>query len=237
MATTKTRPAGKTVEEKKAQAAALHESIAVQVEQLAETDRWRTFLGFVAAFHTYSLSNVLLILAQYPEASQVAGFRTWFELGRVVRKGEHGIRIFGDSPRRITEEDEHGDEVERVIARYPMLTVFDISQTDILDGDTDRGSLVTALTGADDHGIIAILTGRLHAAGWTVAREPVTGSRNGYTTPDTRRVVIGSNLALEQGAKTMIHETAHVLMGHTDDIAGYAGTSHPLIRTVERHTR
>ncbi len=35
----------------------------------------------------------MLISMQCPDATQVAGFRRWQELGRQVRKGEKAIRI------------------------------------------------------------------------------------------------------------------------------------------------
>ena len=124
----------KTIEEKKAQAAALHESIATQVEALRDSDRWTAFLDFAAAFHAYSLGNVLLILSQRPDAERVAGFRKWQGLGRQVRKGEKAVRIFGYSTKKVTEEDENGDEVEKRIARFPILSVFDIAQTDVIEG-------------------------------------------------------------------------------------------------------
>jgi len=220
--TTNTTRAREKAEEKKAQAAALRESIATQVEALRDSDRWAQFLTFASAFHAYSLNNVLLILAQRPDAARVAGFRTWQGLGRQVRKGEKGIRIFGYSTKKVTEEDEHGDEIEKRIARFPILSVFDISQTDLADGGTDAGNLADELTGADDHGILATLIAHLEGVGWTVTREPLTGGRNGYTEPERRRVVIGTHLAPEHAAKTMLHETAHILLGHTDDLAAYA---------------
>jgi len=40
------------------------------------------------ALPRYSLHNVMLIASQKPNASYVAGFRTWNELGRFVKKGE-----------------------------------------------------------------------------------------------------------------------------------------------------
>jgi len=39
------------------------------------------------------LGNLLLIGAQAPQATRVAGFRSWQSLGRQVRKGERGIAI------------------------------------------------------------------------------------------------------------------------------------------------
>ena len=47
----------------------------------------------MANFHTYSFDNVLLIARQRPQATHVAGIRTWNELGRRVKRGEKGIAI------------------------------------------------------------------------------------------------------------------------------------------------
>jgi hypothetical protein len=49
------------------------------------------YLGAMAKFHTYSFGNVMLIARQKPDATNVAGLRTWNSLGRFVRRGEKGI--------------------------------------------------------------------------------------------------------------------------------------------------
>jgi antirestriction protein ArdC len=59
-----------------------------------------------AWFHTYSFGNVLLILRQNPEATTVAGYRTWQTLGRQVRKGERGIQILAPVTYRPHQENE-----------------------------------------------------------------------------------------------------------------------------------
>ena len=215
------RPAA-SIEEKKAQAAALHESIATQVERLRDSDAWTRFLDFAQAFHAYSFNNLVLILTQCPEASQVAGFRKWQGLNRQVRKGETGIRIFGFGTKKITEEDEDGDEVEKRLKRFPILSVFDVSQTDLIDPEQgDPGHLAHDLTGTNDHGVIAALTGYLEGEGWSVTRQNLGGQKKGYTEPQARAVVVCDSLTLEQAAKTFIHEAAHVILGHTDDYAEY----------------
>ena len=40
------------------------------------------YLGAMARFHTYSFCNVMLIARQKPDATNVAGIRTWNSLGR-----------------------------------------------------------------------------------------------------------------------------------------------------------
>jgi hypothetical protein len=57
------------------------------------------YLNAIGRFHRYSLYNVMLIASQKPDASYVAGFRTWNQLGRYVKKGEKGILILaGPAP-------------------------------------------------------------------------------------------------------------------------------------------
>lgn len=76
----------KSPEERRAEAEGLHATIAEQVEELRSSEAWTRFLTFAQAFHRYSINNLLLILAQKPEATHVAGYRTWQKLGRQVRK-------------------------------------------------------------------------------------------------------------------------------------------------------
>lgn len=131
------------------------------------------------------------------------------------------MRIFGYSTKKVTEEDENGESQEKRIARFPVLSVFDVAQTDLVDGAADP-SIVDDLTGADGHGVVDALSAYLDGEGWTVEHQDLSGGRNGHSDPEGQRVVIGNHLSPEHTAKTMIHETAHVLMGHVDDLAGYA---------------
>lgn len=212
---------GRTIEEKKAQAEALHDSISTQVEDLRNTEQWTEFLKFATAFHSYSLNNLLLILSQRPEATQVAGFRRWQGLGRQVRTGEKSIKIFGYSTKKVTEEDENGDSQERQVARFPILSVFDIGQTDPIEGVEVPGSITAQLTGEDDFGIIDTLTAHLVENGLSVERQSIPGQKNGYTNPEQKLIVLDADLSREHTAKTLIHETAHVLLGHTENMTDY----------------
>src|SRR6202041_1320815 len=63
-----------------------------------------TYLKAIGRFHRYSLHNVMLIASQKPNASHVAGFRTWNQLGRYVKKGEKGIVILAPMLRRKEQE-------------------------------------------------------------------------------------------------------------------------------------
>jgi antirestriction protein ArdC len=125
-------------------------------------------LNVAACFHRYSLSNVLLILTQRPDATRVAGIRTWNRLGRRVRKGERGIAILapctyrgeqpaddsGREPDQSPAEPPAGAAPRRVLRGFRIVHVFDVDQT---DGDPipDVQPVVEvereALTEARDH--------------------------------------------------------------------------------------
>src|SRR3954451_4856890 len=75
------------------------------VRGIQESDLFRRYLAAQARFHHYSWRNVLLILAQRPESTRVASYRTWQSLGREVRRGETGIRIVVPMRRKIANAD------------------------------------------------------------------------------------------------------------------------------------
>lgn len=211
--TTKAKRKGKTPEQRAADLAALHAQFTAQVQELATSEGWLRWLRFAQSFHAYSLRNTLLILDQCPEATYVAGYRKWREQGRQVRKGEKGIKILGYSTKKITETNpETGEEEDRYVPRFPVLTVFDVSQT---EGEALPERPGQRLTGQDEQGIGADVLHWLEQEGWQTAHEEIPGEVNGYTHFGDRRVVIERTLSPRQAAKTALHEAAHVLL-HDD---------------------
>jgi len=96
----------------------------------AQLDR---FLAAISRFHAYSVRNIFLILSQKPDATHVAGFRTWRSLGRHVKKGEMGIAILAPMLVRKAGHDREasdGDEDPERILRFRVVHVFDVSQTE-----------------------------------------------------------------------------------------------------------
>ena len=56
----------------------------------------RKYLAAMARFRQYSWHNVAMIFSQRPDATRVAGFHTWKQLGRNVKKGAKEI-LFEES--------------------------------------------------------------------------------------------------------------------------------------------
>lgn len=73
--------------------------------QQGKSDRLQRYFEFSARFHRYSVHNQLLIYLQCPQATFVAGYRKWQEMGYQVAKGERGIRILAPRPREIRDEE------------------------------------------------------------------------------------------------------------------------------------
>lgn len=224
--TTRTKTAKRSPEQQEAarqaraqKVEAMQADLAAGVEALTESGQWQRWLDFLGSFHAYSVNNILLIQAQCPHASQVAGFRAWQGKGRQVRKGERGIRIFGKPFRLITKTDEAtGEKTRKAIpCPPPVATVFDISQTDPIEGVEQPEMPVQWLDGDDPAALFERISEHMTANGWTIEREAIPGDTNGYCMVDgSRRIVVDADLSAAHAAKTMIHEAAHALL-HTDE--------------------
>ena len=68
------------------------------IEQLEQghSEGLTAYLTAMGRFHNYSFGNILEIARQKPDATRVAGLYAWNQLGRNVRKGEHGNRADDD---------------------------------------------------------------------------------------------------------------------------------------------
>ena len=94
--------------------------------EAGQSRQLKEYLAMLARLHRYSVSNLFLIIAQCPHASQVAGYRTWQGMGRQVRRGSRAIRILAPVVRKTIEEDEGQ---EQVVMAFRTVNVFDVSQT------------------------------------------------------------------------------------------------------------
>lgn len=106
------------------------EGIAALSAQLAagNSEALTAYLGTMSRFHNYSFGNVMAIAMQKPDAVRVAGFHTWKDLGRNVKKGEKAIRIL--APLIRSRKDESTGEESAHVYGFRSVCVFDISQTE-----------------------------------------------------------------------------------------------------------
>ena len=195
--------------------AAAHEQLVTAIEHLVNSHDWRRFLDTARRFRTYSLNNLLLIFTQRPDATRVAGYRTWQSLGRQVRRGEHGIAILAPCTYKH-DSDGDSEEAARVLRGFKVAHVFDISQT---DGDPLPAPPVHLLDGDDPHHVTDRLAVLITAAGYRFTLGPMPAGyadANGVTDHLARAVTVRDDLSPAQEAKTTAHELAHVLL-HAPD--------------------
>src|SRR5207244_9968641 len=115
--------------DREARVRALHEQLVEGVRALTTSEDWVRALEQAARFHRYSWRNSLLIALQRPEATRVAGYRTWQSLGRQVRRGEHGIAILAPMVYRKRDDAEETDALV-VLRGFKVVSVFDVAQTE-----------------------------------------------------------------------------------------------------------
>lgn len=178
--------------------------ITEKLHGLTQHADWLHALTLSRTFHHYSFTNRLLIWAQLPSATRVAGFKTWHAVGRQVQKGAQGIRILAPLMKKLPDPNQPG-ETRSVIIGFRTVSVFDVSQTageplveltpPLLTTAT-HSTLLDALLQASPVSITFVPERDLHGA-------------NGSYHPLAHTIQLGRHLAPDQQLKTLLHELAH----------------------------
>ncbi|MDO8717225.1 MAG: DUF192 domain-containing protein [Dehalococcoidales bacterium] len=191
------------------------------VDGIQQSDNFRNFLLTMAKFHDYSIGNLILIMLQKPDATRVAGFGTWRDLGRWVKKGEKGIAILAPcmppkgakatSPEESeAEEVETKEEGEREGIRplfFRVVHVFDLSQT---EGKPLPEFDAPVLTGEANESLFNEVMHLVKEEG-VEARFELRPDQD----PDIKGMYYGKTIWVKpdesraQQLKTLLHEVAH----------------------------
>jgi antirestriction protein ArdC len=186
------------------------EKLRAATAALLTSDGWQRWLKTRARFHRYSLHNTMLIALQRPDASHVAGFRRWRELGRCVRRGETGIRILAPVTSRRREADDSDEGNERRLVGFRLAAVFDVSQTDPLEG-VEPAPLeppLAPIEGSSHSDLLGPLERHAASLGYAVSYEHLHAG-DGFCEPGTKRIVIEAALEANAQVATLVHELAH----------------------------
>lgn len=175
--------------------------------ELRSSEGWQRFAKARALLRGYSLNNTLLILAQRPEATTVASYRRWLELGRQVRRGEQSLRVWAPSVRR--ERDESTGEETATVRAFVLVPVFDVSQTE--GPPLPEPPPVAALTGDSHAHLLAGLERGASQAGYAVERrQEMPGQAQGFVDHERRLIALSSDLEPNGQVAVLVHELAHV---------------------------
>lgn len=177
-------------------------ALGADVERLRQAPEWVAWLQTSAKFHHYSFSNQFLIAVQRPDATRVAGFRKWQELGRQVQKGERGIRICAPMSRKR----EVDGEDRNVLVGFKVVSVFDISQT---EGDPLPEHPAWPFAGGDPDVLFSDLAEQLCAQGFDVELATVNGGARGFCFPSKKHIVVERDLDEAAKLAVLLHEAGH----------------------------
>ncbi len=191
------------------------EVIAANVQSLIEqleaghSDALTAYLNAMSRFHNYSLGNILEIARQKPDATRVAGFWKWKELGRSVTKGEKGIRILAPiiGVRRKKDEEANKDITKQntaVLVGFRSAYVFDVSQTEGAELPEMRG--ISGDVGGNRDRLIAFIERQGIELVFTERIAPALGMSYGG------RIAILPGQSKAEEFSTLVHELAHEML-------------------------
>lgn len=175
---------------------------------LFETDRYKDYLRTTSKFYDYSVNNTVLIMLQKPDASYVAGFQKWKELGRFVNKGEVGLKVIACGEKKEKTTDVRGNEKEDIRRFYFPVTVFDISQT------TGKDLVLSPFESHELDGSIdkfeALRDALIKTADCPVFFEKMQErGAKGYYSITGNEIHISENLSQPETISVLVHELAH----------------------------
>src|SRR5579859_792131 len=184
--------------------------------EAGHSERLREYLAVMGRFHRYSWGNVLLIHSQRPDASRVAGFHAWHDLGRWVKKGEKGITIFAPvlvkhkEAAVASQETSKPDEPFR-LAGFRTAYVFDVSQTE--GRPLPEFAKTTGDTKEYGEKLKALVVKQGISVEYDASIAPVQGMSSGG------RIRLMPGMAPAEEFSVLAHELAHEMLHHRQEAA------------------
>src|SRR5271170_4947802 len=188
-------------------------NIKLLIEQLeaGHSEALTEYLTAMSRFHNYSFGNVLEIARQMPNATHVAGFWAWKQLGRSVKSGEKGIRILAPivGVKRKKDEEAEKDITKqntRVLVGFRNAYVFDVSQTEGVELPELRE--MSGEVGENRARLISFINRQNIELVFTDNIAPALGASYGG------RIAILPGQSAPEEFSTLVHELAHEMLEH-----------------------
>ena len=192
------------------------------IKEFLDSDKYKDYLTKMSQLNNYSNRNLRLILAQNPEARQVASFKQWKEnFGRYVKKGEKDLRIF--KPMTKIKKDENNQPIldkngnPETVTFFGLVPVFDVSQTEGKEMPK-AAEVKEQLTDLDYANLYRALMAIAKENDVSVRFEEMENTKHGYYSVPENQIVLRSNeMNKAQIIKTFLHEMAHAELHHADN--------------------
>ena len=192
------------------------------IKEFLDSDKYKDYLTKMSQLNNYSNRNLRLILAQNPEARQVASFKQWKEnFDRYVKKGEKALRIF--KPMTKIKKDENNQPIldkngkPETVTFFGLVPVFDVSQTEGKEMPK-AAEVKEQLTDLDYANLYRALMAIAKENDVSVRFEEMENNKHGYYSVPENQIVLRSNeMNKAQIIKTFLHEMAHAELHHADN--------------------
>ena len=192
------------------------------IKEFLDSDKYKDYLTKMSQLNDYSNRNLRLILAQNPEARQVASFKQWKEnFGRYVKKGEKALRIF--KPMTKIKKDENNQPIldkngkPETVTFFGLVPVFDVSQTEGKEMPK-AAEVKEQLTDLDYANLYRALMAIAKENDVSIRFEEMENNKHGYYSVPENQIVLRSNeMNKAQIIKTFLHEMAHAELHHADN--------------------
>lgn len=192
------------------------------IKEFLDSDKYKDYLTKMSQLNNYSNRNLRLILAQNPEARQVASFKQWKEnFGRHVKKGEKALRIF--KPMTKIKKDENNQPIldkngkPETVTFFGLVPVFDVSQTEGKEMPK-AAEVKEQLSDLDYANLYRALMAIAKENDVSVRFEEMENNKHGYYSVPENQIVLRSNeMNKAQIIKTFLHEMAHAELHHADN--------------------
>ncbi|HII15950.1 MAG TPA: ImmA/IrrE family metallo-endopeptidase [Nanoarchaeota archaeon] len=175
--------------------------LASETEEAKKSDFFKNYFDIMSRFWDYSPYNQLLIYLQMPDATRVAGFHKWKQMGRNIIRGSKAIRILAPAKSKKIKDDKE----EETITYFHPVSVFDISQTE----GKDLPDIEIEAEGQTE-GILENLLQFCQMQGFTVNFEDLRENLHGYTANNS--IAINKNKSNNTQINALLHEIAHALL-------------------------
>ncbi len=191
------------------------------VTNIIESGEYAKFLKFSKNFHSYSFNNIVLIYSQMPNATKVAGFKTWQSMGRKLKYGSKGIKIIYPIKQKYEKDttiegqnsllNDNKEDKKTIVEylTYRATYVYDISQTIGQPLPMSNDKLNT-------NNKVELFDYLKSFSPFPIKEIDIFGSTQGYWSPKEKYIALKNDLSIDDKVATLLHELTHALYDDFD---------------------
>lgn len=197
----------------------LNQHLQEGIKDYFDSDNYKNFLEGMSHFNNYSVRNIQLIKAQFPEASMVASFNEWKKRNGHVNKGEKALYV--QAPVTVIKKDADGKPVinadtgeKETLTYFKPVPVFDVSQVSPVEGKELNlpkmgGGIPEQITKDYYQNVYRALRDISQKENGIPIRFREFEKSDGFYNPKTNEITIKKGMTYEQTLSTLIHGMAH----------------------------